>query len=286
MKNKKNISAAACIEILIRLAFFILYPALFSTAWTGLKMLAETIKNRLLLSFDSFNLTLALLLVFTIVFGRYFCGFVCAYGSWGDFVYGVSSRIRKRLKKKPFHVFARMEGILRYGKYLVALAVFVAVILGKGGFVSTHSPFTAFSLLHKGFFSMKLPLGMDMAGLVIFVMITVGMAMEPRFFCRFLCPMGAVFSLMPVLPFSVIKRDRESCIPGCRACKAVCPADLEIPSDIEGDNALSGECFSCGKCIHRCPKNNVHNGLPRKAWLPLLLLKGALLGVLVYLLYR
>ncbi len=286
MKNKKKISLPACIEILIRLTFFALYPALFSTAWTGIKMLVETIKGRQLLSFDSFNLTLILLLAFTIVFGRFFCGFACAFGSWGDFVYGISSLIRKKRKKKPFHAFERMEGFLRYGKYLVVLAVLALVIMGKGGLVSTHSPFTAFSLLHKGVFSMKLPVGMDMAGLVIFALITLGMAVEPRFFCRFLCPMGAVFSLMPVLPVSVIKRDRESCIPGCRACRNSCPADLDIPSDQEGDNVLSGECFSCGKCISRCPKSNIHNGLPIKAWLPMLLIKGVLLLGLVYYLYR
>lgn len=286
MKNNKKISLALNIEILIRLIFFVLYPALFSTAWTGIKMLVESIKDRQLLTFDSINLTLILLLAFTIIFGRYFCGFVCALGSWGDFVYGISSLIRKRQKKKPLHAFERMERILRYGKYLVALAVLTMVFLGRGGLASIHSPFTAFSLLHKGAFSMKLPAEMDLAGLVIFAMITVGMAAEPRFFCRFLCPMGAVFSLMPVLPFSVIKRDRESCIPGCRACRNICPADLEIPSDQEGDNPLSGECFSCGKCISRCPKNNIHNGLPFKGWLPMLLMKGVLLMGMIFLLYK
>lgn len=286
MKTKKKISLAAGIEILIRLTFFILYPALFSTAWTGIKMLVESIKDRQLLGFDSFNLTLILLLAFTIVFGRFFCGFACAFGSWGDFVYGTVSMIRKKRKKKPFHVLERVEGFLRYGKYLVALAVLVMIILGKGDQVSTHSPFTAFSLLHKGVFSMKLPARMDMAGLVIFTLITVGMAVEPRFFCRFLCPMGALFSLMPVLPFSVIKRDRESCTPGCRACRNICPADLDIPSNQEGDNALSGECFSCGKCISRCPKNNIHNGLPFKTWPPMLMVKGVFLLGLVYFLYR
>ena len=116
-------------------------------------------------------------------------------------------------------------------------------------------------------------------------MVTAGMALEPRFFCRFLCPMGAVFSLMPVLPFSVIKRNRENCIPNCKACNLVCPASLEIPSDKEGDNAASGECFSCGKCIGKCPKQNTHNGFSGKLWLPMLAVKAVILFVIFRILY-
>ena len=94
----------------------------------------------------------------------------------------------------------------------------------------------------------------SLIGTGLFLLVTAGMALEPRFFCRFLCPMGAVFSLMPVLPFSVIKRDRENCIPKCKACNLVCPANLEIPSDKEGDNATSGECFFLWKMYRKMPK--------------------------------
>ena len=97
--------------------------------------------------------------------------------------------------------------------------------------------------------------------------------------------MGAVFSLMPVLPFSVIKRNRENCIPNCKACNLVCPANLEIPSDKEGDNATSGECFSCGKCIGKCPKQNTHNVFLGKLWLPMLVVKAVILFVIFRILY-
>ena len=133
-----------------------------------------------------------------------------------------------------------------------------------------NQPWDVFSMIHAGNFR----LGGYVIGLVILILLMVGMCVQERFFCRFFCPMGAVFSLMPVLPFSVIKRNRENCIPNCKACNLVCPANLEIPSDKEGDNATSGECFSCGKCIGKCPKQNTHNGLPGRLWLPIACRKG------------
>ncbi|WP_353962897.1 hypothetical protein [Ruminococcus sp.] len=79
-----------------------------------------------------------------------------------------------------------------------------------------------------------------------------------RFFCRFLCPMGAVFSLLPVLPLFSVRREREGCVKGCSACERCCPADLQLP---EADSWNSnGDCFQCQKCLDICPKKNARSG--------------------------
>ena len=64
---------------MIRAVFFFIYPALFSTAFTGIKLIVEQITQRASLQWNSFVQTLVVLLVFTIVFGRFFCGFACAF---------------------------------------------------------------------------------------------------------------------------------------------------------------------------------------------------------------
>ena len=279
MNKKKKISVETIIEVVIRSVFFIIYPALFSTAFTGIKLIVEQITQRASLPWNSFVQTLIVLLIFTIVFGRFFCGFVCAFGTWGDFVYFISSMIRKKMKKKPFKCFSKAGNILRYLKYVVLLVVLILCAKGYSSAIAVHSPFSAFSRFHQ------LKMADSLIGTGLFLLITVGMALEPRFFCRFLCPMGAVFSLMPVLPFSVIKRNRENCIPKCKACQMVCPANLEIPLDKEGDNATSGECFSCGKCMGKCPKQNTHNGFPRKLWLPMIVVKAVVLFAIFMVLY-
>lgn len=98
------------------------------------------------------------------------------------------------------------------------------------------------------------------------------MCFVPRFFCRVLCPMGALFALMPVIPAFVPVKDKENCIKGCSLCKKNCPAALSLEES-------SGECFQCGACMDVCPKGNVKIGLKklRGTEIPTVLFKVALL---------
>ena len=96
MKKKKKISVQTIIEVMIRAVFFIIYPALFSTAFTGIKLIVEQITQRASLQWNSFVQTLVVLLVFTIVFGRFFCGFACAFGTFRLFYFIYDSQKKKK----------------------------------------------------------------------------------------------------------------------------------------------------------------------------------------------
>ena len=117
----------------------------------------------------------------------------------------------------------------------------------------------------------------------LFAGILVGMALCERFFCRFLCPMGAVFSLLPMLPIFSVRRKQEQCAKGCSACTRCCPADLTLPE--AGSWSVNGECFQCQKCVDICPKKNAHSGIGKlrgnEIWFTIL--RAVVLGVVLVL---
>ena len=252
-KNNITQRAAEAAIIGIRIAFFVFFPSIFATAFAGIKNLVTALSAAKPLEWNSFVSTMILVCVLTILAGRIFCGYACAFGSLGDLLYWCQCKVRKKRKKKPLRLPEQYGRYLRYMKYAVLAGILLLCWSGNSSLITAYSPWTAFSLLHSRNFS-AVPVG---AGIVL-ALIIVLMAVEPRAFCRFLCPMGAVFTLLPVMPWAVVHRNRENCIKGCRACSRVCPAGLEIVNETGGDPGLMGECFSCGKCMRVCPKKNIH----------------------------
>ena len=161
------------------------------------------------------------------------------------------------MKKKPVRIPDRIADRLVYLKYVILVII---VFMCYGGVYSKAqgtSPWDVFSMIHAGNFK----LNGYLIGLIILVFLIVGMCLEERFFCRNFCPMGAVFSLVPVLPVFALHRDRESCIPKCSACSRKCPANIGLPTD--GSWKVEGDCFQCQKCIDTCPKKNIHCGVKK-----------------------
>ena len=280
MKKLRKINI---INTVIKLFFFFMLPAAWATGFAGIKYLCTQIHSGRPIELTSFLAAFAALALFTIVFGRFFCGRACAFGTYGDILHEAAKLIAAKLHIQMPGIPARTGAVLRYAKYGVLVSVLGLCILGYGSEVSGASPWTAFSHIRVGEFSFSsIP---EIAGLVLFVMCSVGMMFAERFFCRFLCPFGAVFSLLPILPFSVLSRDRNKCLSGCSACARICPACLSLPHSRqlsirdetcgpdEGVNGvrfsvkeyrseerrnaiIMGECFQCGKCVHLCPKRN------------------------------
>ena len=254
--NKKTLKKVhVWVRAVIQLLYFLFIPSAYTAAFNGVKYIFTQMGAKSHLELTSFVVTLIALSLFTVVFGRFFCGFACAFGSLGDAVRALYVFICKKLKKKPVTMKASVVKYLQAVKYVVLVLLVVSCYTGVYSKTQGMSPWDVFSMLHAGNFK----LGGYIVGLVILVLILVGMAFQERFFCRVLCPMGAVFSMLPVLPLFTLRRDRSECIRGCRACTMKCPSDIELAPDTAPE--LSGDCFQCQKCIDTCPKGNIHTGI-------------------------
>lgn len=247
MKKKIN----NYLRIAIQILFFLLMPSVFTTAFSGAKYIFTQIGNEQAIAMTPFVTVLVVLCAYTIVFGRFFCGFACAFGSVGDWIHEIYIFICKKAKKKPVTISEKIRKKLSYLKYIILTAIVLASFFGVYSKTKGWSPWDVFSMLISGNISFVA----YVPAIIILLLIIIGMAVCERFFCRFLCPMGAVFSILPMLPIFSLTRDRENCIKGCRACTNKCPADIELPE--LGTDIQSGDCFMCQKCINVCPKKNV-----------------------------
>lgn len=262
----------------IQTVFFLYMPGAFAAGFAGAKNLAQQVGKAQALQANSFVLTLLAVCVCTMLFGRYFCGYVCSFGSTGDFVYWVSGLVQKKLlkRKKQFRLPEKVALPAQKVKYVVLILILSLCVLGKYGSLSGTSPWDVFARLT----ALRAPADGYAIGIALLVLIVVGMAVHPRFFCQFLCPLGAIFSLLPAMPLMQLHRNAENCIRGCQACKMNCPVSLKL----DENDGREGECISCEKCVDTCPRSNIARPATDKWPLVATILKAvifALLGLLL-----
>lgn len=189
-----------------------------------------------------------ILLLFGILFGRWICGFLCPFGLLQDLLHKVKT---PKLKKNS------ITRILSYLKYVI-LVVFVVLmpliysvqsfplpgfckyicpsgtLLGAGGLLSNEANSNMFPMLGP-LFTWKF---------CLLVLILLSCIFIYRAFCRFLCPLGAIYGLFNRISILGIKLDKPKCT-DCGICIGTCHMDIRHVGD--------HECISCGECITACP---------------------------------
>lgn len=232
----------------VQIGFLLTFPGAFSAAFNGIKYLFAQIGATAPLEITAFVALLIALLAFTCVFGRFFCGFACAFGTLGDAAYTLAAPLRRALKLDGKRLPSVAQHALQLVKYAVLIAICAACLTGVWSRVSGLSPWVAFAAIDAGSVD-----GVAAGAFVALAAVILGMAFVERFFCQFLCPLGAVFSLMPVLPASLFRRDRTHCATRCNRCEDRCPVRIHP----DRDDLRSGECIACGRCADGCPMANV-----------------------------
>lgn len=242
---KTKLKRLQIVRTLIQIGFFVFMPSLFSQAFAGIKEVVSLMGKGQPLKMSDFLIKLIVLCLLTIIFGRIFCGFMCSFGAIGDWFYMLSEFIQKKTGVKFPKIPEKAQINMQKFKYIVLLFIVLLCFSGNGEYVTKYSPWTVFSLITQKNFK----IGAYIIGIVLLVLIIIGMMFKERFFCQFICPLGAVFSLLPKNFLFSVKKKEEKCFNGCKACTNKCPVHLKY----DEAGMREGECISCGRCFMVCP---------------------------------
>lgn len=246
---KKKISPLQIVRSVIQLIAFVTVPALFITIFSSIGGIITSIAGGSFVLLDNLGRLVLILGVFliTLVWGRFFCGFICSFGAMQDLLNSIGKLIPFKVK-----VPEKADKWLKLLKY--AVLAFVAV--GVWGFSVTGdtvwSPWTVFGIYSSlsGWSSLKYFLTL---GGALLLLIIIGSLFIERFFCRYLCPLGALFSLVARFRIYSLNRKPEKC-GNCKLCTAKCSMGIPL---YKYDEVRSGECINCMKCTSVCPNENI-----------------------------
>ena len=175
---------------------------------------------------------------FTLVFGRFFCGWICP----ATFLYELNTNFGALLNRMGFSM--RRRRFDRRLKYLVlAIGAVLSALTGSVLMAAIYPP----AIIGREIYY-AIALGGFGAGAVFFVFtLLFDLLVARRGFCRYICPGGALYSLLGRYRLVRIQRVVEDCN-DCAKCNAVCEFGLDPLRD-----AFGQECNNCTACIAVCP---------------------------------
>ena len=253
-KKKRKIGWLSIVRTLSRILTFVFLPFLFIDAYNIFRTFVQAIANGTPIDFAGLApqfLTLTLLIVGSLLLGRFFCGWMCAFGSFGDFMHKVGKSWTKRFGRVSVKVDRRLKRL----KYVVLLVPVVLALVPGSPDAAPTSPWDAFGMLSS---SGLVPDVVSVLyaipiGFILLLLITVGSFYIERFFCRYLCPLGAMFSLVSRGRYVTLSKPTEKC-GNCRACTNRCSMGIEL---YKTESVCSGECIQCMACVEVCPRKNI-----------------------------
>src|SRR3569833_284270 len=222
-------------------------------------------------------------MLMSILLKKAFCSWLCPVGTFSEFLW----RIGRRFFGRNLRLSKWFDIPLRGLKY-VLLGLFVAVI----GVMSAET-LDGFMQPTYGLLvdvkMMNFFRDMGITAAVVIALLAVLTMLVQNFWCRYLCPYGALMGLASLFSPVKIRRDAEACI-DCSKCSKACPSGLAVDQLVQ---IRTVECTACMACVAVCPAQDALQFAlpPRKAatamerWRRRSLKPAAVCAVLAYLFF-
>ena len=185
-----------------------------------------------------FLITALIPIFLTIIFGRFFCGWICP----ATFIYELNDNLATWLRKAGLSTGKRkMDFRLKY--LVLVMGIIISAATGMIAFASIYPP----ALIGREIYYAIALSGFG-SGMVFFLLtVLFDLIVTRRGFCRYICPGGALYSLLGYFRLVRIQRDVTQCN-DCAKCNVVCQFGLDPLRD-----NFTMDCNNCTACIAVCP---------------------------------
>lgn len=199
-------------------------------------------------------------LLMSLLLKKAFCSWLCPVGTLSENLWKLGRGIFGHTLRLPKWADLPLRGVkyVLLGFFVFIIGTMSAEVLK--GFMATPYGLVADVKMLNFFRDMG-----STAAIVIGLLMLVSMLVQ-NFWCRYLCPYGALLGLASLLSPVKIRRDAGACI-DCGKCTRVCPANLPVDQLVQ---VRSAECSACMVCVAACPAENALQFalLPRRAVTP------------------
>jgi polyferredoxin len=183
---------------------------------------------------------LAGMIVVALLYRRSFCGQICPLGTLQGLFGSLGGKVFRKRPEVP-------RGVDRFARFLkYGVLAFFAIWTWQAAtlVMRPYDPWVAFAHLTSAELFAELGIGLTVLGVSL-----AGSAVYERFFCKYLCPTGALLGALSKISVFGIRRDAEACI-DCGACDKACPMNIPVSS---AEKVTASECISCNECVNACP---------------------------------
>jgi polyferredoxin len=188
-----------------------------------------------------------------------FCGWLCPIGTISEWLWELGKRTFGRNYRLP----RWLDVPLRSLKYL---------LLGLFLYAVCSMPVTAIRAFLEGPYGLVADVKMlnffrflTMGGAIVVAGLVIASVFVQNFWCRYLCPYGALMGLAALASPLRIRREASLCI-DCAKCSRACPSVLPVDKLVQINSA---ECMACMQCVAVCPADGaLHMGLPKRCSVP------------------
>ena len=194
------------------------------------------------------------------ILGRFVCGWLCPFGLIQEWLHRIPGRKWRPAHDQPLHKR------LQVSKYVI-LAIFVVLLPFSGRLLSGYgSPAFCTYICPSGTLMAGIPLMLANSDLrelaswlfgwkmLILVAVVVASIFISRPFCKYVCPLGAIYGFFNRISLYRVTVDPIRCN-HCGICTRRCPMSVPVPEDANGP-----DCIRCGVCAAVCPQDAIKCG--------------------------